>query len=483
MEGFTMKKRFSILVLVAILSGSTAMAQFNETNNLFYNTFRTPQTNLLNPALFPNASFYLTLPGLNNLQFGSPLAIRDLIHYDPTRGYSVIDINHILDVMEDDDHFRFGLGINLLGFGFKVNNLTFNFNTRVVGDFGVGLPVSVLDKLLDGNIDDNNQAISEVRFLDGSLLDAQVYTETSVGVAYKIAPINTTFGFHLKVLGGLSAFQLDSVRFVLHSDAEYDNLSADAYYNLRLSLPGQGDLNALNVSDIIHSVSPFGPNSGIAFDLGVRYDLGPFAFSLAINDLTAGIHWTNNIQNMVPKDGHSTLNFSGVNLDSIVNGSDGLTTELENFINGLQPDTVPGKDFWTNIPTKVNLGATYTFANLLRAGILFHGQFDRGIISKSNPMQLDISKEEAAQTFRFNTTLSAGVNVFNWLEFIIGSSVVFDGGKADFFNPGAGVVISLGTALQTYLMADYVSSIYALDSKAFNLKFGFNLVIGKGGVK
>ena len=98
-------------------------------------------------------------------------------------------------------------------------------------------------------------------------------------------------------------------------------------------------------------------------------------------------------------------------------------------------------------------------------------------------MQLDISKEEAAQTFRFNTTLSAGVNVFNWLEFIIGSSVVFDGGKADFFNPGAGVVISLGTALQTYLMADYVSSIYALDSKAFNLKFGFNLVIGKGGVK
>ena len=73
-----MKKRFSILVLVAILSGSTAMAQFNETNNLFYNTFRTPQTNLLNPALFPNASFYLTLPGLNNLQFGSPLAIRDL---------------------------------------------------------------------------------------------------------------------------------------------------------------------------------------------------------------------------------------------------------------------------------------------------------------------------------------------------------------------------------------------------------------------
>lgn len=476
-----MKKRISILVLVAILSGSTAMAQFDETNNLFYHTFRTPQTNLLNPALFPNASFYLTFPGLDNLQFGSPLAVRDIIHYDPSLGYSIIDVNHILDVMNDDDHFRFGFGVNILGFGFKAHNLYINFNSRVVANFGIGLPVSVLSKLLEGNVDENDQGISEVRFLDGSLLDAQAYTETSIGAAYKIEPINTTIGLHIKVLSGLASMQFDSVRFVLHSDADYENLSADAYYNLRTSTPGTG-FNSLNIADVVSTAIPFGTNSGIAFDLGARYDLGPFTFSFAINDLTAGIHWTNNIQNLRPIDGHSTLNFSGVNLDSILNGTDALTGEFENFINGLQPDTVTGTDFWTNIPTKINLGASYTFANILRAGILFHGQFDRGILSKTAPLQLNLD-QEAKQTFRFNTMISGGINVFNWLELILGSSIVFDGGKADFFNPGAGVVISLGTALQTYIMADYVSSIYLLDSKAFNLKFGFNLVFGKGGIK
>lgn len=481
MEGLTMKKRFSILVLVAILSGSTAMAQFDETNNLFYHTFRTPQTNLLNPALFPNANFYLTFPGLDNFQFGSPIAIRDIIHYDPALGYSVIDINHILNTMSDNDHFRYGFGVNLLGFGFNIQNVYIDFSARVVANFGIGLPVSVLSKLLDGNVDNNNQGISEVRFLDGSLLDAQAYTETSIGFAYKIAPINTTIGLHVKALSGIASLQLDSVRFVLHSDADYENLSADAYYDLRISTPGKG-FNSLNVSDIINSAVPFGANSGIAFDLGARYDFGPFVFSLAINDLTAGIHWTNNVQNLIPQGGHSTLNFSGVNLDSILNSTDALSGEFEDFINGLQPDTVSGTDFWTNVPTKINLGASYTFANLLRAGILFHGQFDRGILSKTSPLQLDLDKE-TKQTFRFNSTVTGGINVFNWLELIIGSSVVFDGETVDFFNPGAGFVISLGTALQTYLMADYVSSIYALDSKAFNIKFGFNMLFGKGGVK
>ena len=79
--------------------------------------------------------------------------------------------------------------------------------------------------------------------------------------------------------------------------------------------------------------------------------------------------------------------------------------------------------------------------------------------------------------------MALGLNVFDWIELILGTSLVFDGNKADFFNPGAGFVLSIGTAVQGYLIADYISNIYITDAKAFNLKFGLNLLIGNGGRK
>ena len=74
-------KKTSVLLLLALamLGMGTASAQFNATNNLFYHTFRTPQSNQLNPAFFPTRnSFYLQLPTVG-MQFGSPLAINPLM--------------------------------------------------------------------------------------------------------------------------------------------------------------------------------------------------------------------------------------------------------------------------------------------------------------------------------------------------------------------------------------------------------------------
>lgn len=481
-------KHRTLAIIAAVLFGmGTAAAQFNETNNLFYHSFRTPQSNQLNPALFPNKNtFFLTMPSIG-LRFGAPLSISDIVYYDETSGNTVISVNRILDSLTNENRFRLGYDMDLLGFGLRIGNTFVTIGARWVNDFSFGIPIDVVNALRFGNVDDNGQAINEVRLLNGDLLNFTSYLETSIGVGHKLAMLGLTIGARAKLLSGVLNLQTDNSRVVLNTADNLDNISVDAYYQLQgaLCIPVDSledfNLSHLGIGDVI---SAFGSNTGVAFDLGAKYDLGPFSFSASINDLTAGIHWKKNTYTVTPANGHATFTFDGENVRTILDqgamNTDSITMQLQDFINGLVPDTTTDADYWFSIPTKINLGASYSFAKILRAGLLLHGQWDRGLISRNNKYEFDLT-DDLKNTFRFNTTLTFGLNVFNWAELIVGSSIVYDGNKINPLNPGVGLIFSPATALQVYMMADYVSSIYLVEAKAFNVKFGLNLLIGKGG--
>lgn len=473
-------KRIITIIAILALSGIAA-AQYNETNNLFYHTFRTPQSNKLNPAFYPNKNtFYLSLPGIEG-QFGSPLAINDIMY---TQGdtATVIDINKMLTALTNDNRFRLNMDVDIFGFGFKVHQTFFTFSTRLVNSVNVGLPISLINALRQGNVDENNNPIPEVTLIDGSLFNAQSYAELTIGAGHHFEPINLTVGARAKVLFGVGNIQTDNSRAVFITDENYERVKVDLYYQVQTATAVSLDTGAVyTVSDII---DPGKANMGLSFDIGARYDLGPFSFSLAINDLSAGIHWRNNVSTFEPESGHTTLEFSGEDVTLLLNGgqlnADTIANTYVHLLEGMRPVRNTTGDYWYSIPTKINLGASYNFAKMLRAGILFHGQFDRGLLSKKNPTQLDLG-DGVANTFRFNTTLSFGANLFNWAEVMVGSSIVYDGDKLSVFNPGAGLILTPGTIFQIYLMADYISSFYLVEAKAFNVKFGLNLLFGNGG--
>ena len=478
-------KHRNIVFFTLLAVAGTASAQYNETNNLFYHTLRTPQSNDLNPAFFPNKNtFYLRLPGVG-LQFGSPLALNDFVH---TQGdtATVIDLNNMFDALTKDNDIRFNNDLNLLGFGFKIHNTFVTFNSRMVMSMNMGIPVSIINTLRHGNVDASGQPISEVTLLDGDLLNFQAYLEAGVGVGHRFKPLGLTVGARAKLLYGLANIQTDNSRAVFRTDPNYERISADLYYELQTST-AVSLKNTRSISDVTRQLGDIGAAStGMAFDLGASYDLGPFNVSLAVNDLSAGIHWKSNLKTLTPQDGHVVLTFDGQDVSALLNGgtlnTDTIVGYYNDLLRGLIPDSnATGTDYWYSIPTKINLGASYNFAKMLRAGLLFHGQFDRGLMSKKNQYQLDLSGD-VVNTFRFNTTLSLGVNLFNWAELIVGSSAVYDGNKLDLFNPGVGLVLTPGTVMQVYLMADYINSIYLVESKAFNVKFGLNILIGKGHV-
>ena len=476
-----MKKQLIIAAaFMALFCGST-MAQFNETNNLFYHTFRTPQSGDLNAAFFPNRNtFYLRLPGVG-MQFGSPVSISDIVR-NQGDSLTVIDLNQTFDALRESNRIHFDADVNLIGFGLKVHNTFFTFNTRLVAIANLGIPVSVIDALSQGNVDANGNAIGEVEILNGDLFNTTMYGEIAIGGGHYFEPINLTVGARAKYLWGILNIQTDNTRAVLTTADDFEKIDVDLYYQFQESALVNFDTTGKITSSMSDVMNIFGGNGGFSFDIGAKYDMGPFTFSLGINDLSAGIHWHKNINTISPKNGHVNLTFSGEDATTMLNGgklnTDSLVAYYKDLFKGLQPASGSGADYWYSIPTKINLGASFNFAKMLRAGFLLHGQFDRGLLSKRNKLDLG---PDVINTFRFNTTLSVGANLFNWFEVTAGNSFVYDGNKFNFFNPGVGLVFTPGTAVQFYLLGDYVSSIYLVKAKSFNLKFGLNLLFGNGG--
>ena len=479
-----MKKIFLIglMGLMTLAGSNVARAQYDETNNMFYHMLRTPQSNLLNPAFFPtNSSWYITLPGAD-IQFGSPVAVSDFIKYDRVNERTVINLDSMMNNLTDDNKFRLGANVNLLGFGFKVNNTFINFNTRLINHVSVGFPVDMVEALRIGNIDAAGNVRPVVEMLNGDVLNATSYLETGLGVIQRFEPINLTVGVRAKLLFGVANVQTDNTRLVFNTSPNLDTVTAHMYYEIQSATCAPYDTNQkkfiFNLGDVLGNA-----NTGIAFDLGARYDWGPFSFSFSINDLTGGIHWKNNVMTWKPQNGQGAIVFNGVDMNGMFNGGnfsmDSLTSQLEHQLEDMTPEKKDSGDYWFSIPTKINLGASYSFGCMFRAGFLFHGQFDRGLLCKSNALSMDLG--DAKNTFRWNTTLSIGMNLYDWLEVTAANSIVYDGSGMDLFNPGLGIVATPGRVFQIYLMGDYLSSFYITDSKAFNLKVGINLLFGTGG--
>lgn len=479
-----MKKFFALMTFAVLMAAPRVQAQFDETNNLFYHTLRTPQSTLYNPAFFPtNNTFYIMLPGVD-FKFGSPLAFNDVIYYDAATKLTVINIDTIFHHLSENNKFRLGANVDILGFGFKVNNTFVNFHMRMMNSVNLGLPISTINAVLQGNIDETGAPRPIIEIANGDILNVTSYVETGIGVAHRFEPLNLTVGLRAKFLYGVANVQTDNTKIVFNTDPTLDSVSASVYYQIQSATFAPYDTTQkkfiFNIGDILKLGQA---NTGFSFDIGAKYDLGPFSFSFAINDLTAGIHWKNNVTTWTPSGGQGVIRFNGINVSSILdNGSfslDSITEYLRNQISNMTPTHKDTGDYWFSVPTKINVGASFSFAKILRAGLLFHGQFDRGLLCKSNKLGLDLS-DEVTNTFRWNTTLTVGANLFNWAEVIVGSSVVYDGEKMDFFNPGLGIVFTPATIMQLYVMADYISSFYLTDSKALNLKFGLNILIGKG---
>lgn len=489
-----MKKHIIIFaaLLVAVCSSTVVKAQGLERNDIIYNLYTLPQANHLNPAFFPKyRSAYISLIGMN-VSMGMPIAYKDIdFAYDQENNKYRINLYDLSSRLDNNKSIHFGTNIDVFGFGFRTKKFYITFNSSVNADVAFYFPMGLASILHDGFANsigaDNATEIST-----SQLLHINAYQRYSIGGGVYIND-NLTVGAHFNLLNGIMNMNIEDTRIGIYAtDDAYSTIHADLNYRmvrggcLDFSLASKkennnnnngGNNNNNNNSNEDEGVkfNPTFNNLGYTFDLGASYKLGNFTFSGSIIDLGPGIHWVDNVKSVEPK--RNSVDFNGGNFGGLVDNGQ-VNNEFGNSLVDSLSEMFMTKDvesteYWYGVPTKIYLGAGYDFNRFLRANLLFHGEWDRGLVTAGRGFDLGNGH------FRCNTSLSATLNLAGWVELSVANAFAFDGEDGSLFNPGVGITLSPANTIQLFLMADYISSFYAVEEKATNIHFGFNVRFGK----
>ncbi|MBR1516818.1 MAG: hypothetical protein IJ620_01550 [Bacteroidales bacterium] len=465
------KSIITIILLLAIVAPAQRVsAQGLERNDLLYHAQSVPQSNQLNPAFYQKyRSAYITLPSFN-ISMGMPISYSEIgFQYDQENDKYRINLYDLSEKLENNQSIHFGTNIELFGFGFRTNKLFFNFSASAQVDLAFYFPEGLTNILHEG-LADRIGAANAAEINASQFLHASAYERYSIGMGY-IVNDHLSIGGHFNLLNGVVNLNLEDTRIRLYAtDDAYSTIHGDVNY--RLARAGALNLDFENhETEFAHS---FG-NTGFTFDLGASYKTDGFTFSASLIDVGPGIHWKENIYYTEPK--RTTIDFDGSNFGSLIN--DG---QVDNEFAGNVVDTLAalldikdreGSDYWYGVPTKLFIGASYDINNYIRAGLLYHGEWDRGIVTAGKGFDLGRGH------FRSNLSLSANFNLAGWLELMMANAFVFDGKNGSLFNPGIGLTFSPANTVQLYVMADFISSFYAVEAKAMNAYMGFNVRFGK----
>ena len=458
-------KGFRTLAFVILLA--TAPAASAQMGTLLYGSSRLPQGNAINPSFFPsNNKVYVTLPALRT-HINMPLAYNDVIQYKPGDEYTTIDLNNIMDALGKNGGIALDGDINTLGFGFRVGNSFVTFSSQVKADFSVAMPTSLLKFLTEGNYNFRGEN-NKLHILSGDFFTLQAYTEYSLGFGHKFGDL--TAGAHLKLYNGYLCLSPQDTKLDLYTSEDYSTLRADMNYHARFSslmrFNTAGDSIKMNGVDVVPN------NWGVGMDIGARFKGSFYEVALSILDIGPGITWSANTFDLSPTGGECQVEFTGMDISNVAAGGSFDTSQYRAIFDTLSahmnPQWKAGGAFKTTIPTKINASAMFNVFHLLRAGISFHGEYNKSL--QETP-------------FRYTTTAMAELNLMDRLEVIAGNTVIDNGYYIDWFNPGIGLNISPIKAIQFYFFVDYMSSIYVTDFRSLNMYLGFNIMIGNSRIQ
>ncbi len=458
---------FALMVLIA----PTRMEAQN--SNILYGSSRNPHSNSLNPAFFPSDNrMFVALPCVN-LDIASPLSYSGLVTYNPGDSISRINLNNIFDSLGNDGRIRLGANVTGAAVGLRLGNsfLTASANANV--NLGFSLPRGLSTLIQEGNYSHTGDDFIEL--LDGQMLTLRAYGEGAIGFGHNFGKL--TVGVRAKLLVGYYDFSMSGSSMRLYTANDYSSLRADL--DLQIHNASALDISIDSVNGGINfnpsNINYFPNNRGINFDLGVRYNNGLFDLSASVLDLGKGIHWQENIKNIVNADG-AGITFSGINIDSLFVGGVMDTTYTQQLVDSLKNminlSAVDGADYWTSIPTKLNLSALVNITPMISAGVMFHGEFERGLTRVG-----DVFKTTSIG-FYSNTSLLGRINIHDWVEVAASFSVIANNGSVNWFNPGVGITLTPLRAIQIYMAADYISNRYIIDAKQFNVTAGLSLMFG-----
>lgn len=443
-----MKKNKIFSVLAALAFCGTLSAQnLNSAYFLDGYTFG----HQLNPAKDYDRKGYVSFPLLGNINtsLNGNLSATDIFKHNGSKLttflHPSIPMEQAMSGFTDNNHTRFGLRMDILGFGFKAWGGFNTFNITLRSNVGANLPYGMMEAVKE--LSNKNYDIS------GLSIDAMSWVELGLGHSRQVTDA-WRVGGKVKVLFGAEHAKVKINQGQLNLSApDRWTLVADAEAQMSIKGFTWGEMEQKEYSDgtryeqinfdNIDVESPGIGGIGVAFDLGAEWDLGEqgwlegMTVSASLLDLGfiswSETHKASNKGKEVIIDGFNNIQIDGGPGTPMKDQTDSYSDRFSDLI-ALEDDGM--------VKTNSMLGAT------LNIGV----EYEMPFYDKLSVGLLSTTRFQGEYTWN-EERISATVSPLKWLE----ASV----------NVGFG---TLGTSF------GWVANIHP---KGFNLFVGMDHTIGK----
>lgn len=299
--------------------------------------------------------------------------------------------------------------------------------------------------------------------LTGNRFDLNSYAYLYFGYS-RLINKNITVGGRFKFIHGLYNFHTQDLKMEFNvlnedmSDPDMVPYQYDLHLNgsFRSNLPINNDYK-MELSDL--TFQPF-RNLGAAIDLGVNYHFGKgFDLSASVMDL-GFIVWGDKNAASFTSSSHVT-DFRGVSIDSLKKDNVSAVQVVKDIVKDIwdtlglkRSDTVNGS-YTRMLPASINIGFSYTLADMHRFGVLFRGQFYNKY---------------------FAPEIGVSYTIMPCKNFALSVSNTFCSGNM--LNLGLSLAVNAGP-LQFHLGVDRINSFNVAKMRTASVSFGINLVFGK----
>lgn len=442
MSRSSMKKIFVLCFAFFRLLSMPVWAQNDLT---LYHLPSVPQRLYNNPSSLPDCKFFISLPGIGNLNVDAGLQflelrnINDLIRDEGS--HLEFDLSALSDVFSRDNFIYLNNHIDLGQVGITLGKSFLHANIGIKNKFRLQYNKDLVDLLVDGNGGDN---LGRTFRLSPNIL-AQSYAEVGLGYTRSLGKKDRfKVGTRLKFLRGLADASTQE------SDITFQTNPTDYKYTIGNTL--RINTSGLETEKPWESMGQLS-NNGMAIDLGFHAQLNKrLNVSGAINDLGA-IRWKSNTKSYYTP--NQLFTFDGVRIDNILKDTQNVQADLErykdSFLTLFNIDTSHGREYTTSLPTYFYLGGTLVLTNNHRLGALICGDFFE-------------KKIYPALTLSYNARLTK----------VISFSVSGSFRRGMLVGLGAGGAINAGP-FQFYTVLDNIPFLGLDRANYFNIRGGLNL--------
>lgn len=432
-----------VIVLLLCLSGALGKAQ----NLTMYGNQFVPQSSRSNPAFTPNANFHFGLPLISSFAFGAVntgFVLSDALK--TVEGNTKLVMADAIPKLADDNYIGLDFNVDLLSFGFKVDNGFFQLNITEKIDFNFDYSKNFMLFLAQGPAAE--EFIGDSVLINNTGFRFNHYREIGLNYSHKFNDA-LTIGIKPKLLFGLSTFQNERTDIAFYTDPD----------DFATTVTTTIGINTSGLSFALDSTKNFDPvtyatetrNMGFGVDFGGAYKINnEILVSASMTDFGL-IRWKNDAKRHF--NNNASFKFDGIDLNELLQNEEEYRQQLVDSISDIFALEESNLEFSTALSSKFHLAGNYQLTKSVSTGVLTRGVLFKGKIYPS-------------------FTALAHYRLRNFLFATVSYSAL----NRSYNNIGGSLAMNLGT-VQLYVASDNIFGISRLDyTKNLNVRFGLNIV-------